>query len=72
MNRPNTPPHLSDRPAEPPAAPGIDPVAVSRQILRIVAHLQGTPYTDIQKRQTAERQPDDLADPASAIDTAQG
>lgn len=72
MNRPNTPPHPSDRPADAPAAPGIDPVAVYRQILRIVAHLQGTPYTDIQKRQTAERQPDDLADPASANDTAQG
>lgn len=72
MNRPNTLPHPSDRPADPPAAPGIDPVAVSRQILRIVAHLARTSYTDDQKRQTAERQPDDLADPASAEDTAQG
>jgi F0F1-type ATP synthase beta subunit len=72
MNRPNTPPHPPDRPADVPAAPGIDPVAVYRQILRIVAHLQGTPYTDIQKRQTVGLPSDDLADPASANDTAQG
>jgi hypothetical protein len=72
MTRPNIPPHPSDRPSDAPAAPGIDPVAVYRQILRIVAHLARTSYTDDQKRQTAERQPDDLADPASENSTAQG
>jgi hypothetical protein len=72
MTRPNIPPHPSDRPADAPAAPGIDPVAVYRQILRIVAHLHGTPYTDHHKRQTAGLPSDDLADPASENSTAQG
>lgn len=59
----DTPPATEER---------IDLVAVCRQILRIVARLETPSYTDDSERQTVERQPDDLADPASADTTAQG
>ena len=52
---------------------GIDMVAVYRQIMRIVACLESTPYTEsIKQRQTDEVELDDLADPASDSDTPQG
>jgi len=61
---------------EPPAPiqeNGIDLVAVYRQLIRIVARLESTPYTEsIKQRQTDEVELDDLADPASDSDTPQG
>jgi hypothetical protein len=45
---------------------------VYRSLLKIVARLQGSEYTEAMLRQTVERQPDDLADPASAANTSQG
>lgn len=50
----------------------INLVAVCRQILRIVARLETTPYTDSIERQTVEFPLDDPADPASEDDTPQG
>ena len=50
----------------------INLVDVCRQIMRIVARLETQSYTDHIERQTAERQPDDLADPASDVTTSQG
>lgn len=50
---------------------GIDEVAICRTLLRIVASLEESAYTDDQLRQTAEQQLDDLADPASDEDTSQ-
>ncbi len=50
----------------------INLVDVCRQIMRIVARLETQSYTDDIERQTAERQPDDLADPASDCDSPQG
>jgi len=55
---------------------GVDQLALCRALLEIVAHFEETLYSDDQStqqlRQTAGRQPDDLADPASAYDTVQG
>ena len=48
---------------------GIDEVAICRTLLRIVASLEESTYTETQLRQTAEQQLDDLADPASDQDT---
>jgi hypothetical protein len=45
---------------------------VYRSLLKIVARLQGSEYTEDVLRQTAEVELDDLADPASANDTSQG
>lgn len=45
---------------------------VYRSLLKIVARLQGSEYTEGMLRQTVERQPDDLADPASDANTSQG
>jgi hypothetical protein len=45
---------------------------VYRSLLKIVARFEESTYTDTQLRQTTERELDDLADPASAIDTSQG
>jgi hypothetical protein len=50
----------------------INLVDVCRQIMRIVARLETQSYTDDIEHQTAERQPDDLADPASDANTTQG
>jgi hypothetical protein len=56
-----------------PTTNGIDMVAVYRQIMRIVACLESTPYTEsIKQRQTDEVELDDLADPASDRSTPQG
>lgn len=55
---------------------GVDQLALCRALLEIVAHFEETLYSDEhstqQLRQTAGRQPDDLADPASGLDTVQG
>lgn len=50
----------------------INLVDVCRQIMRIVARLETQSYTDDIERQTAEWGLNDLADPASDDDTAQG
>ena len=52
--------------------PGVNLEMIYRSLLKIVARWNETPYTEDRLRQTAERQPDDLADPASAMDTSQG
>jgi hypothetical protein len=59
----DTPPATEER---------INLVAVCRQILRIVARLEGKPYTETHERRTVERELDDPADPASDGVTAQG
>ena len=55
---------------------GIDLVATSGILLRVVAHINETQYTDSnsdQKQRQIEVQPhNDLSDPASAEDTTQG
>jgi hypothetical protein len=45
---------------------------VYRSLLRIVAHLQGSEYTEEMLRQTEVYHHPDLADPASALNTSQG
>lgn len=61
---------LRDTPS--PTEDRINLVNVCRQILRIVARLETTPYTDSIERQTVERELDDPANPASDNDTTQG
>jgi hypothetical protein len=60
------------RDALPPSEVNIDLVGVCRQIIRIIARLETTPYTEAIERQTVEVALDDPADPASEIDTPQG
>jgi len=64
---------LSDDPRDSlsPAKP-INLVDVCRHILRIVARLESTSYTESTLRQTAEVELDDPADPASDEPTPQG
>ncbi|MEZ4672295.1 MAG: hypothetical protein R3E39_30685 [Anaerolineae bacterium] len=52
--------------------PGVNLETIYRSLLKIVARWGETPYTEDRLRQTAERQPDDLADPASETTTSQG
>jgi predicted outer membrane protein len=52
--------------------PGVNLETVYRSLLKMVARLGETPYTDTMLRQTTERELDDLADPASEIDTTRG
>ena len=65
-------PTISPEPSAPTNENAIDLVAVYRQLIRIVARLESTPYTDENKRQTNEVELDDLANPASESDTSQG
>jgi len=65
-------PTIIQEPPAPIQENGIDLVAVYRQLIRIVACLESTPYTDENKRQTDEVELDDLADPASDLNTSQG
>lgn len=51
---------------------GINLEMVYRSLLNIVARLDETQYTQGISRQTAERELDDLADPASVEATSQG
>ena len=59
-----------------PKSEGVDQLALCRALLEIVAHFEETLYSDAQStqhvRQTAGREPDDLADPASVDTTVQG
>ncbi|MBE2272485.1 MAG: hypothetical protein IAE80_29895 [Anaerolinea sp.] len=52
--------------------PSVNLETIYRSLLKIVARWNETPYTEDRLRQTAERQPDDLADPASESTTSQG
>ncbi len=70
MEQPLT--HEELRDALPPSEERINLVAVCRQIMRIVARLETTSYTDSTDRQTVERKLDDPADPASDVTTPQG
>jgi hypothetical protein len=45
---------------------------VYRSLLRIIARLDEKQYTQGMLRQTTERELDDLADPASGMNTSQG
>ncbi len=45
---------------------------VYRSLLRIIARLDEKQYTEGMLCQTTERELDDLADPASAVNTSQG
>jgi len=65
-------PTIIPEPSAPTNENAIDLVAVYRQLIRIVACLESTPYTDENKRQTDEVELDDLADPASDLNTPQG
>jgi len=58
---------VSPSPAEP-----VNLVDVCRHLLRIVARLESSLYTDPTLRQTAEVELDDPADPASDVSTPQG
>jgi hypothetical protein len=60
------------RDALPPSEERINLVEVCRQILRIVARLETTPYTASIECQTVERELDDPANPASEGTTPQG
>lgn len=53
---------------------GINLLSVYRSMLRIVARLDESEYTEDNSllRQTTEVVLDDLADPAGAVDTSQG
>jgi hypothetical protein len=50
----------------------IDLKSVYCSLLKIVARLEESEYTEGMLRQTAEQELDDLADPASAGNTSQG
>ena len=65
-------PTIIQEPPAPTNENGIDLVAVYRQLIRIVARLESTPYTESIQRQTDEVELDDLANPASDNDTSQG
>jgi len=65
-------PTIIQEPPAPIQENGIDLVAVYRQLIRIVARLESTPYTESIQRQTDEWGLDDLANPASDNRTSQG
>lgn len=62
-------PRITEDKIDPAEREGVDWLGVYRSLLRIVAHLQEAEYSVEQSsdinRQVAERQPDDLAHPAS-------
>lgn len=51
---------------------GVNLETVYRSLLRIIARLDEKQYTEGVLRQTTEVVLDDLADPASAVNTSQG
>ncbi len=51
---------------------GVNLETVYRSLLRIIARLDEKQYTEDVLRQTTEVVLDDLADPASAVNTSQG
>ncbi len=68
------PDHLPDGQQHTPETDGINLLSVYRSMLRIVARLDESEYTESNSllRQTTEVVLDDLADPASDDDTSQG
>ena len=68
------PDRLSDEQPHTPENDGINLLSVYRSMLRIVARLDESEYTEGNSllRQTTEVVLDDLADPASDDDTSQG
>jgi hypothetical protein len=57
---------------QPHSGQGVNLETVYRSLLRIIARLGETQYTEDVLRQTTEVELDDLADPASAPNTSQG
>jgi hypothetical protein len=57
---------------QPHSGQGVNLEMVYRSLLRIIARLDETQYTQDMLRQTTEVVLDDLADPASAANTSQG
>jgi hypothetical protein len=57
---------------QPHTGQGVNLETVYRSLLRIIARLDETQYTQGMLRQTTERELDDLADPASGVNTSQG
>lgn len=57
---------------QPHTGQGVNLETVYCSLLRIIARLDETQYTQGVLRQTTERELDDLADPASAMNTSQG
>ncbi len=68
------PERLSDEQPHTPETDGINLLSVYRSMLRIVARLGESEYTEDNSflRQTTEVVLDDLANPASDVDTSQG
>ena len=60
------------KPPQPHTGQDVNLEMVYRSLLRIIARLDEKQYTEGMLRQTAEVVLDDLADPASATNTAQG
>lgn len=57
---------------QPHSGQGVNLETVYRSLLRIIARLDEKQYTESVLRQTTEVVLDDLADPASAVNTSQG
>jgi len=68
----NPKPKNKQRPNAVPQSDTIDIIQVCRQLLKIVAQLETSCYSENDKRQTVERELDDPADPASEVTTVQG
>lgn len=66
----DSPNHVKTR--QPHSGQGVNLETVYRSLLNIVARLDEKQYTEDVLRQTTEVVLDDLADPASAVNTSQG
>lgn len=66
----DSPNHLTT--LQPHTGQGVNLEMAYRSLLRIIARLDETQYTEAVLRQTTEVVLDDLADPASAVNTSQG
>lgn len=66
----DSPNHLKTQ--QPHSEQGVNLEMVYRSLLRIIARLDEKQYTEDMLRQTTEVVLDDLADPASAVNTSQG
>jgi hypothetical protein len=67
---PDSPNHVKN--LKPNTGQSVNLETVYRSLLRIIARLDETQYTEEMLRQTTEVVLDDLADPASAMNTSQG
>jgi len=66
----DSPNHVKTR--QPHSGQGVNLEMVYRSLLRIIARLDEKEYTEGMLRQTTEVELDDLADPASGMNTSQG